>query len=199
MGKKLDRVVISAILAVVRPFFRTKVKGLELIPEGGCLICPNHTTATDAVSTVIALYNHCEFAAMAKAELFKYPVISWLLRAAGGFPVNRESNDLNAIRLGTKALKEGKKLILFPEGTRRRDGNLGPAKAGAGMFALRAKVPIVPVYITPGKKFLRLTTVRFGEPFYPDCIGEKHSDQYQNAADQIMVKIAAMMREEKGE
>ena len=63
------------------------------------------------------------------------------------------------------------------------------------MFAMRANVPIVPVYITPGKKFLRRTTVRFGEAFYPECIGEKHAEQYQNASDQIMARIADMMKE----
>lgn len=196
MGKKLDRAVFLIAVTVLRPLFWTKAKGKENIPEGGCLICPNHTTATDAISAVLALGNHCSYAAMAKAELFKNPVLAWFLRAVSAFPVNREGNDLNAIRLGTRALKEGKKLLLFPEGTRRRDGTLGPAKAGAGMFALRAGVPIIPVYITPGKKLLRRTTVRFGKPFYPDCVGEKHSDQYQNASDQIMVHIQAMMAEE---
>lgn len=196
MGKKLDRAVFLVTVTVLRPIFWTKAKGKENIPSGGCLVCPNHTTATDAVSLVLALGNHCDYAAMAKAELFKNRILAWFLTAVGGFPVNREGNDLSAIRLGTKALKDGKKLLLFPEGTRRRDGKLGPAKAGAGMFALRAGVPIVPVYITPGKKLFRLTTVRFGEAFYPDSVGDKHSEQYQNASDQIMDRIKMLMIEE---
>lgn len=198
MGKKTNRAIYLIASTLVRPFFGTKVIGRENIPEGGCLICPNHTTASDAISVILALGRKCEYAAMAKAELFKNRVLAWFLSAVGGFPVDREGNDLNAIRLGVKALKEGKKLILFPEGTRRRDGQLGPAKAGAGMFALRANVPIVPVYITPGKKFLRRTTVRFGEAFYPERLGEKHAEQYQNAADQIMTRIAVMKAEEEG-
>ncbi len=196
MGKKLDRAVYLITITALRPFFWTKTKGRENIPEGGCLVCPNHTTASDIVPVVLALGTRCDFAAMAKAELFQNAVVAWFLRTVGGIPVNRDGNDLNAIRLGTKALKTGKKLILFPEGTRRRDGQLGPAKAGAGMFALRTGVPIVPVYVTPGKKLFRITTVRFGAPFYPDCAGEKHSDQYQNASDQIMAHIAAMMAKE---
>lgn len=196
MGKKLNRAIYLIATTLVRPFFGTKVIGRENIPDGGCLICPNHTTASDAISAILALGKNCDYAAMAKAELFKNRIVGWFLTAVGGFPVNREGNDLNAIRLGAKALKAGKKLILFPEGTRRRDGKLGPAKAGAGMFALRANVPIVPVYITPGRKFLRRTTVRFGESFYPECVGEKHAEQYQNASDQIMARIAVMMEEE---
>ena len=195
MGNKLNRAIYLIGSTLVRPFFRTKVVGKENIPADGCLICPNHTTASDAISIILALGKNCDYAIMAKAELFKNRILAWLFNAVGGFPVNREGNDLNAIRLGTKALKTGKKLILFPEGTRRRDGKLGPAKAGAGMFAMRANVPIVPVYITPGKKFLRRTTVRFGEAFYPECIGEKHAEQYQNASDQIMTRIADMMKE----
>jgi 1-acyl-sn-glycerol-3-phosphate acyltransferase len=195
MGNKLNRAIYLIGSTLVRPFFGTKVVGKENIPADGCLICPNHTTASDAISIILALGKNCDYAIMAKAELFKNRILAWLFNAVGGFPVNREGNDLNAIRLGTKALKAGKKLILFPEGTRRRDGKLGPAKAGAGMFAMRANVPIVPVYITPGKKFLRRTTVRFGEAFYPECIGEKHAEQYQNASDQIMTRIADMMKE----
>ena len=198
MDKQRSRALYLIGSTLVRPFFRTRVIGRDNLPEGGCLVCPNHTTASDAVSALLALGKDCDYAAMAKAELFKNRFLAWFLTALGGFPVDRDGNDLNAVRIAAKALKAGKKLLLFPEGTRRKDGTLGPAKAGAGMFALRANVPIVPVYITPGKKFLRRTTVRFGEAFYPERIGEKHAEQYQNAADQIMVRIAAMMAEEEG-
>ena len=173
MGKRTNRAVYLIASTLVRPFFGMKVIGRENIPEGGCLICPNHTTASDAISAILALGRKCEYAAMAK----------------GGFPVDRDGNDLNAIRLGTKALKDGKKLLLFPEGTRRRDGQLGPAKAGAGMFALRTNVPIVPVYITPGKKFLRRTTVRFGEAFYPERIGDKHAEHYGKEVDKLAAGV----------
>lgn len=196
MSKRLNRAIYLALVALLRPFFWTKAISRENIPTGGCLICPNHTTASDAISVVLALGIHCDYAAMAKAELFKMPIFAWILRTLGAFPVHREGSDLHAIRLGTKALKDGKKLILFPEGTRRKDAVLGPAKSGAGMFALRTGVPIVPVYITPGRKFFRRTAVRFGAPFYPDCLGEKHSEQYQNASGQIMDRIAEMMAEE---
>ena len=198
MRKRINRGLFLVAASVVRLLFWTKAKGKENIPEGGCLICPNHTTASDPISVILGLGLNCDYTVMAKAELFKNQILAWLLRSvANAFPVNREGNDLGAIRLGTKALKEGKKLILFPEGTRRRDGKLGPAKAGAGMFALRAGVPVVPVYITPGKKLFRCTTVRFGEAFYPECVGEKHSEQYQNASDQIMERIAVIMSDER--
>lgn len=195
MGKRADRWIYLISINILRLMYWTKAIGRENIPQGGCLICPNHTANADSISLVLALGIHCEYAAMAKAELFKNPVVGGYLRAVQAFPVNRGGNDLGAIRLGTRCIKEGKKLLLYPEGTRMKDGKLGAAKPGAGMFSLRTGAPIVPVYITPGRKFFRLTTVRFGEPFYPERRSESHAEAYQAASDQVMEHIAALAEE----
>ena len=179
MGKRADRWIYLISINILRLMYWTKAIGRENIPQGGCLICPNHTANADSISLVLALGIHCEYAAMAKAELFKNPVVGGYLRAVQAFPVNRGGNDLGAIRLGTRCIKEGKKLLLYPEGTRMKDGKLGAAKPGAGMFSLRTGAPIVP----------------FGEPFYPERRSESHAEAYQAASDQVMEHIAALAEE----
>lgn len=197
MVKRIQRLVYLISIGLLRLVYWTKPVGRENIPAGGCLICPNHTANADSISVVLGLGITCNYAAMAKAELFKNPIVGAYLRAVQAFPVNRGGSDMAAIRLGTKCIKEGKKLLLFPEGTRMKDGKLGKAKPGAGMFSLRTGAPIVPVYITPGKKFLRRTVVRFGTPFVPEREGDSHTEIYQHASDQVMERIAGLAEEGK--
>ncbi len=80
--------------------------------------------------------------------------------------VRRGKSDVGAVKTALKALKGNEKLLIFPEGTRRRREN-GDAKTGAAMLAIRTGVPIVPVYITPERSLFPRTKVVIGEPYYP--------------------------------
>ena len=98
-----------------------------------------------------------------------------------------------AVKRALKCLKDGDKLLMFPEGTRSKDGEMREAKTGAAMFAIRTGVPIVPMYIPAEKKWFRRTPVVFGEAFYPQIEGKKGTpEDYERVADELMERIAAL-------
>ena len=93
-------------------------------------------------------------------------------------------------------LKAGKKLLLFPEGTRVKPG-MPPvrAKAGAPMFAVRNNVPLVPIYIPAGRKAFKKNTVVIGKPYHPVCDGKPNHEHYQQMADELMRCIQDLKHE----
>lgn len=110
---------------------------------------------------------------MAKEELFEInPIFSWLISKLGAFPVRRGAKDNTAIEKALESLGEGRIFVIFPEGTRSKDGTLGRAKSGVTIIAAQAKVPVVPVYIQYGrKKFRQNIYISIGEK-----IPAKHFD-----------------------
>lgn len=184
------------VYIIVKPIYRFKVYGRERLPQGGVVICGNHTALVDAVLLVLSLGPNSNFVAMGKAELFKNPLFGAILRSVHVFPVQRGKNDIGAIKHSLKALKEGKQLIIFPEGTRVHEGETVEAKTGAGMLALRSGVPVMPVYITAGKKAFRGCEVRYGVPFMPSCTGKPGPEDYQRVTDDIMTAIRAASQRE---
>ena len=107
------------------------------------------------------------FRIMAKKELFDIPVLGWLITKVGAFPVDRQISDINAQKTALQLLKSGDKLLIFPEGTRIRNGKESHPHGGAVMIAARMGVPIVPVYLSTDKRFWRPLDVVFGEPYHP--------------------------------
>ena len=92
-----------------------------------------------------------------------------------------------------RILRGGKKLLMFPEGTRVKEGKVSEAHTGAAMFATRTGAPVVPIYIPMKKRRFRRTTIVFGEPFHPEFEGRKPTpEDYQRIADDLMVRIRAL-------
>lgn len=185
------------IYAVVWPFFNmlypVKAVGRENIPEGAALICPNHTSAIDPLFVVFAFQRKHIMRVMSKKEVMSWPVIGWLLKKAGVFGVDRGAADITAVKTALRHLKEGRKLLLFPEGTRVAEGESVEAKTGAAMFSTRAGVPIVPVYITGKKRLFRRNLVVIGQPYQPQVAGRKGtSEEYHAIADDLMERIRAL-------
>ena len=183
------------VFIVLKPIYRFKVYGRERVPEGGMLICGHHTAIIDPVLVALALGPQGKIAVMGKAELFKIPILSAILRSLNAFPVQRGKNDVGAIKYALKSLKDGRHLILFPEGTRVREGESVEAKTGAGMLSLRAGVPVVPIYITPGRKAFRGCQLVFGTPIRPTCEGRPGAADYQRVTDEIMQAVYAAQKE----
>jgi 1-acyl-sn-glycerol-3-phosphate acyltransferase len=179
------------------PFFNLlhpcRAIGREHIPEGGALICANHTCLSDPLFVVFAFQKKNRLRFMAKSELMRVPVLGWLLAKAGVFGVDRGKSDVGAIKQALKVLKGGERLMLFPEGTRFKEGDGGAAKTGAAMLALRTGVPIVPVYIPREKKWFGRTPVIIGEPYYPGVKGQRATpEDYRAVADDLMARIHAL-------
>ena len=106
----------------------------------------------------------------AKKELFNSKFKAWVIKGIGGISIDRQSNDLGAIKASLKVLKEGRKLVIFPEGTRHHNQTMefGEIKGGASMLAIKAKVPIIPIYINRQPKIFRKSIITIGEPFELD-------------------------------
>lgn len=144
--------------------FHITLVGKENIPaeKGGFIIASNHVSNNDP--PVIGIMFRGKYSFMAKEELFKNKLFAWLIRRLGAFPVKRGAGDGSAIQNALKSLENGRIFVIFPEGTRSKDGELGRAKSGVTLIAAQAKVPVVPVFIKYGrKKFRRNIVVSIGE------------------------------------
>ena len=136
--------------------YRIHVIGGENIPgqKGGYIIASNHVSNNDP--PVVGITFKGKYTFMAKEELFHMnPIFTWLIKRLGAFPVKRGAKDTSAIDKALESLKEGRIFVIFPEGTRSKDGTLGRAKSGVTLIAAQAKVPVVPVFIKYGRKKFR--------------------------------------------
>ena len=188
--------------------FRLEAHGIENVPQkGGLLLISNHASNLDPPA--LGVYLPRTMHTMAKAELFKYPVVRTIMTKMKGIPIRRGAVDREAMRECTKWLKLGSVVLLFPEGTRTPDGELQEGKAGAAMLAVSAGVPCLPAYIQGSfkawprqKKFLRpkKVHVHYGKPFdlpeRPE--GMKSKAYYQLCADEMMNKIAEIKERVEG-
>ena len=142
------------IIAVLRPFaywlcrllFKVEFHGAENVPpEGACLITPNHISYGDPIWITIPIQRRIYY--MAWDKPFEIPVLGSLMRAFGAFPVSLDAADLSAQRNAIEVLRNGRALVMFPEGGRTRTGKIMPFKLGAFRFALTHGVPVIPVSI----------------------------------------------------
>jgi 1-acyl-sn-glycerol-3-phosphate acyltransferase len=156
---------------------RVHIEGGEYIPlRGGVLLASNHISLLDTLLipySVIAVQGVQIVWAPAKSELFRIPLVKHVLRSWGAFPVRRGRGDLRAIHRTIDHLRTGK-LMLFPEGTRSRDGRLGDGKRTVGKLIYEARPVVIPAAVwgtncvwSKRERRLRLRTplgVRYGEP-----------------------------------
>lgn len=153
--------------------FRMKIYGRENVPlDSGVIIAVNHRSNWDVPAAGISCPRRLTF--MAKSELFKNPFFGKLISALGAFPVKRGKGDIGAAKAALTILSRKDAMLIFPEGTRNRTGKpLKKIKEGLALFAVRAKVPVVPVFIEGNYRWLSRITVTFGEPIYFDEYYEK--------------------------
>ena len=122
-----------------------RAEGIERIPDGPCVFVANHLSALDIPLVMAVLPGPPRF--MAKHTLFKLPIFGWLLTVEGFVPVDRTEGRRARASLGpaTAALRRGRRLLVFPEGTRSRTSRTGTFKTGAFRMALATGIPVVPV------------------------------------------------------
>ena len=184
---KLAYAVVKPVFALCFPM---KVAGREHVPQGGAVLCGNHNNAVDPILIALALPPDAGLRFMAKKELFQNPLLSKLFSALGAFPVNRQGNDLAAMKTAVKCLQDGDKLVLFPEGTRVDEEGQVSAKSGAVMFATRTNVPMIPVYCGEKHKFFRRSKIVFGEPYIPHTAGRRPTaEENRQFADELLRRI----------
>lgn len=190
---KLYSVAYPIIWTFLKIFHPWKYKGAENIPEGAVLICGNHTSLGDPFYVMCSAGFKTKLRIMAKDELMRIPVLGYLLKNAGVIGIKRGKSDVGAIKEGMRTLKNGEKLLIFPEGTRVKEGQSAEIHTGAAMFATRTGVPILPVYISPDKKWFRTTHVVFGQPYTPEFEGKRPtSEDYERISEDLMARIKAL-------
>ena len=142
------RFLYHALYRIVWPFFSLAhpvgARGQENIPEGGAVLCANHSALCDPILVCFACTLRWMVRPMAKIELSRVPALGWLLGKAGVIYVDRGHADVHAVKEALKWLKEDQKLLVFPEGTRVRKGEDVKGKSGAALFATRTGTPLVP-------------------------------------------------------
>ncbi len=153
---------------------RVTVKGSERLPIGPVIVMSNHQSNFDILTLQGYFPRHLSW--MAKQELFRIPVFGHSMRRGGYIPLDRSDGRraLKSIEEAAQQIRSGSSVIIFPEGTRTRDGKLLPFKRGGFMLASRANVPVVPVTlhgtfeINPGGTLKlypgRRVEIRIGEP-----------------------------------
>lgn len=183
-------------------FGRLEVIGRDhVLREGPLIIAANHRSNADPPLIVEAFPRPVWF--MAKRELFDNPIAGHFLRNVHVYPVDRDGRDIDAVRWAQATLAEGKALLVFPEGTRNREGGLGPATDGLSYLAARTGAPVIPVGITGSERinsYVRiafpLTRVRvnIGKPFTLDPgAGRPSRERLREMTEEVMSRIAALL------
>ncbi len=181
-----------------RLFFPFRQVNLENIPNSAVLICPNHFSDLDPLTVCFALPKQSSLRVMAKQELLDAPILGRFMRRWGIFGVKRGNSDVGAIKTALRHLKAGRKLLLFPEGTRVKEGEDSTGKTGAIMLALRTGTPILPCYCEKRKHLFQRTAVVFGEPYMVEIEGKKASPkEYKERAEELIQRIYALKEQVK--
>lgn len=166
--------------------------------SGPLLIASNHRTNWDPFFIHCSIRSHMAF--MAKEELFKIPIFGWIMYHEKAIPVRRGAADRQAIRDALEALKSGRILGIFPEGTRSQDGTLKKFQPGMAMLATKSNSPVLPAWIHWSKK--GKVSVWLGTPISPPS-GEKNKEDQENFTEQIraamleLAETAKRVEEEK--
>jgi len=190
---------------VVRLVYRLRATGRENVPEGGCVLAANHWSNLDPWPLGLPLFPHRFLRFMAKKELF-WPPLGWIVRAGGGFRVDRGKRDQQAIDTAIGLCRAGHAVVMFPEGTRRRKGMRKRHEArwhtGAARIALDAGVPLVPAGISGTERLGHLGPLRvaYGPPVETaDLMGLDPSEAAQRATDRLREAIERLERIAAGE
>jgi 1-acyl-sn-glycerol-3-phosphate acyltransferase len=156
--------------------FRYRAHGAHHVPPaGGAILACNHQSFMDPIIAAMGTGRSVTF--MARDTLFKFPPFRFLIESLNAFPVTRGTADLGAMRQSLRRLKDGWLLLVFPEGTRTKDGSLGSMRGGIGVLASRARVPVIPTLICGafeawprGEKLPHPSPieVRYGAPLPPE-------------------------------
>jgi 1-acyl-sn-glycerol-3-phosphate acyltransferase len=186
---RILKFLVRIILALVR---RWEIQGTENIPgSGGLVVVANHVSYWDPVVIICAFKRRVYF--MAKAELFKIPVVGYVVSISGAFPVRRDITDRNAIRTALKLLKEGQVVGVFPEGTRSHSGEMLKPHLGAAMLALKTGVPVLPVAVSGTRGFWGKIRVRVGKPIPVESLKSSSKADLEALSYLAMSHIAALL------
>jgi 1-acyl-sn-glycerol-3-phosphate acyltransferase len=180
-------------------FLRYRSFGRDNVPcSGGVLIVSNHQSYMDPLLIGVGLLRQINI--MARRSLFHKSVLfRWLIQSLNAFPLNDDRVDIGAMKEAIRRLKAGKIVLMFPEGTRTKDGSIGDIHPGVAVIAKRSGVPVVPAVIHGAfeawprtNKFFRFHPVKvaFGRPLY--CNGS--TEEFTRDVASSMLKLQDFLK-----
>ena len=178
---------------------RYRVRGREYVPlKGPLLIIANHLSWYDPILLGVVLPRRVWY--FTKSEIFRWPIVGLLGRLTGQIPVHRGAHDHEAIEKGLAYVREGKAVMIFPEGAVEKQGRMLPAHTGTALLAVRTGVPVLPIALCGTRRILRSFRIWFpkvdveiGKPFIPVLPPDvSHKAGLQCIAEEMMTRIADM-------
>ena len=192
---ELVRMVLTPIAMLL---YRERAIGTANVPaDGAFILAPNHFSQMDHFFVAVYLRRKVQF--MAKSQLYGNPVLDYIFRVGGVFPVRRGHHDEEAFKTAFAILGRGGCVGMYCEGGRSRTGALGEPKPGVGRLALESGVPVVPVAIHGSagvRRWKRLrfpkVTVQFGEPVTFEPVAEPTREEQLNATIEVFGRVRGM-------
>lgn len=186
------KIISFLIKSFLRLIFRIRIHGAENFPmDGPVIVALNHKSNWDGPIAALMLPRTLCF--MAKKILFKIPIVSAVLKRAHAIPVNRNGFDIAAIKAAMGALRAGKGIGIFPEGTRVFTAERPRAKSGAVMMAEKTGAPIVPVGIRGDYRLFAKIDLHIGKPItVKGADGKLSPEEQQAVTDELMKTIYHM-------
>jgi 1-acyl-sn-glycerol-3-phosphate acyltransferase len=189
------RILLTPVALIL---YRTRAIGTPNVPaDGAFILAPNHFSQMDHFFLGVYIRRKIQF--MAKSQLFGNPVLDYILRIGGVFPVRRGHHDEEAFKTAYAVVGRGGCIGMYCEGGRSRSGRLGEPKPGVGRLALESGVPVVPVAIHGSlavRRWKRLrfpkVTVQYGEPVTFPRVAAPTREQQLETAGEIFNRVKAM-------
>lgn len=188
------RVLLRPIGAILFPYKVINKENIDKI-EGGLVIC-NHYSQFDGIVPLLKLFKK-EAHVLSKYELFENPIGGWFMRKMGAIPVHRGEADIDAVKSVLRVLRGNKKLLLFPEGTRNKEGTqeMAEFKDGTSRFAIKTNSPVVPMIYYGMPKMFKRNYLYIGEPFTLEQFKDARTPEaYKAATDYIYNKMVETRR-----
>ena len=190
------------LAGTIRRLYRVQLIGAENEPENApFVVCANHISVKDVLILAACMKHQLRF--LAKAELFKVPILSGIIKACGAIPIERGKGDVGALKKSIAVLRDGEVLGLYPQG--HRYPGVDPAETepqgGVGLVVSRAKCSVLPVCIQPKGfkiKAFRKTYVTIGKPipFEEFAMTDNNKSEYDRVARQVFDSVCAMVRDD---
>lgn len=190
------KIVYNIVNWFINFIFKIEVVDEHNLPDNGsCLVCMNHISAWDPPVAVLSLKRSVRF--LAKYELFKIPVVSWVLKMMNTIPLKRGVSDIVAFKTSIKMLKDGEVLGIFPTGTRERVCKDAPVRSGAALIAVKSGAPVVPVYIKANYRIFSKVQLIVGKPISFAQYADRHVSQSELASIANEIYSAILSLEDK--
>lgn len=191
---KVLRFIARPIVSILFP---TKVLGKENFPDGRAVIMCNHYSSADSILIGTKLLKN-SINCVAKKEAFKNKLVGKLFVKIGAIPVDRESPGLETHKKIMNVLKNNDILMIFPEGTRNKEGTkeLAPLKHGAGLYAVKGKAEVTPMLFHHKPKMFKRNYLIVGKPISLDDYYDKHHSLIKEEVTELLTKAMNNLRTE---